>query len=705
MTVEPAAAFDRLHPAVQYHVVSSLGWRSLRPLQNEAIAPICAGDHLVLAAPTAGGKTEAAMLPLFSRMLEESWDPLSILYVCPLKALLNDLEPRLARYSSLFGRRAALWHGDIGAGERRKIRRDPPDVLLTTPESIEVLLGTTSTSPHAFFGGLRAVVVDELHAFAGDDRGWHLLAVLERASRFAGRPVQRIGLTATVGNPKELVGWLAGSAPGRRSVVVMPETDSQPPEVQIDHVGTLTNAATVISRLHRGEKRLVFCDSRSQVEELAYGLRQRGVTTWVSHSSIALEERRAAERAFGEGRDCVIVATSTLELGIDVGDLDRVIQIDAPARVASFLQRLGRTGRRAGTARNLLFLATKLNTVLTAAGLVRCWKEGWVEPLQPPAAPYHVIAQQLLGLVRQQRGLERGDWERWLGGLPMIEENRAEIQQLLAYLESQQILFSDEGILGLGPEGEKRFAGRRALDLFAVFSSRPLVEVRHGNITVGSVDGSSFLQRKDGGSALLLNGRSWGVRHIDWRQRIAWAEPLEEKGRSRWPGEGRPLSFHLCRTLRSILTEEGQADDIGLTRRGGEALDALREELHFLLPDRNVLAPVRGAGSALWTFAGLRANAELARRLQSVGVEVSSQDNLSLRLPDPPLAGSIEEALCGPTPPADPEDPLYSRAREALALWEMVPPPLSLQTVVERWSDPEGVAGVAGEPVVAVGGV
>lgn len=703
MDAESKDPFDHLHSAVQYHVVNSLGWRSLRPLQTRAVEPILAGHHLVLAAPTAGGKTEAAMLPLFSRMLTESWQPLSILYLCPLKALLNDLEPRLARYASMFGRRAALWHGDVGAGERSRIRSHPPDLLLTTPESLEVLLGTSATEPSRFFGSLRAVVVDELHAFAADDRGWHLLTVLERARRFAGRQVQRIGLTATVGNPTELVGWLAGSDPGEQTVVALSEQDSEPPEVRIDHVGSLVNAATVISRLHRGEKRLVFCDSRSQVEELAYGLRERGVTTWVSHSSIALEDRKAAGRAFAEGQNCVIVATSTLELGIDVGDLDRVIQIDAPARVASFLQRLGRSGRRAGTRRNLLFLATDRDAVLTAAGLVRCWRDGWVEPLLPPPAPFHVFAQQLLGLIRQQGGLADGDWERWLGGLPIVKAYQEEIGQVLEYLEQEEITFRDSGILGLGPAGEHRFRGRRVLELYSVFRSRPLVEVRHGNTVIGTVDASSFLQRKEGETSLLLNGRSWRVRHLDWSHWVAWVEPLDlDKGRSRWFGEGLPLSFHLCRTLRSLLCGEDDLVEAHLTRRGRAAMESLRNEFAWLSTDRNLLLPSPGGGSVLWTFGGLRANAELARRLLGAGIDVTRQGNFALSLRDTPLARTLEHALQGSTPPPDPEDPILGRAREGLALSELVPPSLALETVVQRWSDPEGVAAVASQPVVKV---
>jgi ATP-dependent Lhr-like helicase len=199
-------------------MVNTLGWPGLRPLQEAAVEPLLAGRDALLLAPTAGGKTEAAVFPLLSRMASDGWTGLSVLYVCPLRALLNNLEPRLSSYAAWLGRRAALWHGDTGAGARQRLLMDPADLLLTTPESLEAMLVSTKVTPRALFAGLRAVVIDEVHAFAGDDRGWHLLAVLERLSRLAGRPVQRVGLSATIGNPPELLEWLQGSnrdrAPG-----------------------------------------------------------------------------------------------------------------------------------------------------------------------------------------------------------------------------------------------------------------------------------------------------------------------------------------------------------------------------------------------------------------------------------------------------------------------------------------------------------
>jgi ATP-dependent Lhr-like helicase len=291
-----------------------------------------------------------------SAMEQQHWSGLSVLYVCPLKALLNNLLPRLEAYTGWLGRSTAIWHGDITASGRQRILRDPPDVLLTTPESLEAMLISLKVEHRRLFTDLRAIVVDEVHAFAGDDRGWHRLAVLERLTRVTDKPIQRIGLSATIGNPAEMLLWLQGSGRTERSgTTVSPGTETAagavpargrsggdaraaalppPGDVELDYVGSVSNAATVIASLHRGEKRLVFCDSRQLVEEIGAALRERGVTTFLSHASLPLDERHRAEQAFAEARDCVIVATSTLELGIDVGDLDRV-QVNAPPTVAS----------------------------------------------------------------------------------------------------------------------------------------------------------------------------------------------------------------------------------------------------------------------------------------------------------------------------------------------------------------------------------
>jgi ATP-dependent Lhr-like helicase len=607
--------FDHLHPALQYHIVNSLGWKDLRPFQQAVIEPVLAGRHLLILAPTAGGKTEAAFFPVLSRMLTEAWRGLGVLYVCPIKALLNNLDARLDRYCTLLGRRSALWHGDIAAGRKKALLREPPDCLLTTPESLEVLLVSRKTDVAALFGDVRAVIVDEVHAFAGDDRGWHLLAVLSRIEGLCGREFQRIGLSATVGNPAELMDWLAGTCEGPRQVCPPPEVaTTAAAEVRLDHVGSLHNAAVVISRLHRGEKRLVFVDSRSRAEQLARELRSLELTTFVTHSSLSQEERRQAEEAFAGRDDCVIVATSVLELGIDVGDLHRVIQIDAPATVSSFLQRMGRTGRRPGTSRNCLFLATDDDSLLRAAALVELWSDGHVEAVVPPPEPYHILAQQVMALCLQERGVGRRDWRGWLRGVPAFAAMPAgRIEGVLDWMLAERILSEDEGILWLGQKGEAEFGRKHFLELFSVFTSPPLFAVRHGRQELGFVDETTFLSRREGPRVLLLGGQAWRVTHLDWGRRLAHVEAAEETGRSRWRGTGPTLGFALCQAMRRLLS--GETSSPGWSRRAQTRLAELRKEHSWVRAEGSSLVSRPHPAAEWWTFAGTRANATLAGEL------------------------------------------------------------------------------------------
>jgi ATP-dependent Lhr-like helicase len=701
-------SFDHLHPALQHHIVNSLGWRSLRPLQESSIAPVLAGSHALLVAPTAGGKTEAAVFPLFSRMLSEEWSGLSVIYLCPLRALLNNLEPRLAGYLHLLGRRAALWHGDVGPGERRAIQRDPPDLLLTTPESLEVMLTSRGVDHARLFSGLRAVVIDELHAFAGDDRGWHLVALLERIARVAGRDLQRVGLSATIGNPEELLGWLAGSSQGARTVVA-PELGATPAaaisaisdtaDVEIDFVGSTENAAHVLSRLFRGEKRLVFCDSRSRVEDLAFRLRELGVQTHVSHGSLGVDERRRSEQAFAEARDCVIVATSTLELGIDVGDLDRVIQIEAPSTVSGFLQRLGRTGRRPGSRRNLLFLTTSSESLLRAAAISLLWSEGFVEPVAPPALPFHIYAQQALALVHQLAAVPAGAWPLWLDRLPGFAAlPTADRREVLDHLEREGWLFADSGLFGLGPEGERKFQGKGFLELLSVFSTAPLVRILHGRTELGSVDEASFQLKEGDETVLLLGGRSWRVVHMDWSRREAYVEPIQIPGRSLWLGEGLPLGFTLCQAQKRILL--GEDGGLRLTRRAKDQMNEIRARFPWLDESATTFERFSTTRARWWTFGGLKANAALADHLTSKGCAVLSRDNLALTVDITAGLPLLQSLLPTPDEAArlHPES-LAEDALESLKFSFCTPRLLCLAALRHRFSDPTGTTAVVALPI------
>ena len=625
---QETSAFDRLHPALQHHIVNSLGWSSLRPTQEAAISPILDGKHCILLAPTAGGKTEAAIFPVLSRMLSEDWRGLSVLYVCPIRALLNNLEPRLSFYLGLLGRRVGIWHGDISESVKKKALRDPPDLLLTTPESLEGMLISANEDKRGLLVGVQLIIIDEMHAFCGDDRGWHVRCLIGRLNQLLERRLQVIGLTATVGNPQALIDWMV---PDEATEVVGAGHSGTDANIVIDYVGSLENAATIISRLHAGEKRLVFCDSRAKTEELSAHLRSLGVRTFVSHSSLSADERRQAENAFTEEPNCVIVATSTLELGIDVGDLDRVIQIDSPASVASFLQRMGRTGRRTGVVRNCMFLATDDEGLLIGCSIVRMWREGYVEPIRPPRYPWHLVAQQAMALVLQNRSMVRRELENTLVSL-FGEMESTGIVCVIETMLARSILWEESGLVGLGVLGEEEFGRRHFEAIISTFNSPLMLTALYGQRELGFVDPMTLQGEEGKAPILILGGRYWRVTSSDWKSRVVYVEPSENKGKASWFGSSRYLRFDLCQTFKKILADKEVPAT--LSQRATMRLAQLAESFDCLEDGKTLLERmvINGVNSfRWWTFAGGGANFLLAEMQNSSARKVATYDNFSIR--------------------------------------------------------------------------
>ncbi|MCP4662029.1 MAG: DEAD/DEAH box helicase, partial [bacterium] len=324
----------------------------------------------------------AALFPLLSDLMEREPEGVGLIYLAPIKALLNNQAERLGTLTEMVGLRRFLWHGDVADSRKRAFVREPVEVLMTTPESLEVMLLSPRFPHRRLFADLRSVVVDEVHALAGTDRGAHLASVLERIVRHSRHDVQRAGLSATVGNPEQILAWLAGTSQ-REGRVVVPPKEPSPKDLRVVLRATTSGdtgagIASLAARRGVGKKSLFFCQSRALTETVAERMRDREIDVFVHHSSVSAEERRQAEARFHHGPSACIVCTSTLELGIDVGDLDLIFQANAPSTVASFLQRLGRTGRRAGARASTTFFCEHPEAVLQAIALVELARRGWV---------------------------------------------------------------------------------------------------------------------------------------------------------------------------------------------------------------------------------------------------------------------------------------------------------------------------------------
>ncbi|MEE8522589.1 MAG: DEAD/DEAH box helicase [Thermoanaerobaculia bacterium] len=392
--------FSRFPWRLRQAISSRLGWTELRPVQDLAGHALLDGANAVILAPTAGGKTEASVFPLLAGLMDREPEGVGLIYLAPMRALLNNQEERLGTYTEMVGLRRFKWHGDVAEGPKRRFARQPAEVLMTTPESLEVMLLSPRVAHQDLFADLRAVIVDEVHALAGTDRGAHLMAVLERIVRLTANDVQRVGLSATVGNPADILTWLRGTSRRPGEVIDPPKTPS-PKDIRIYLRPSLQEIAADAGRMARGHKSLFFCQSRALTEAVADRMRDRGTEVFVHHGSVSREEREQAEELFHRGGAASIICTSTLELGIDVGDLDLVFQANAPSTVSSFLQRMGRTGRRPGKRSNTTFFCEDPEIVLQAAAIVERARQGWVESVHPNGRCWPVLVHQLLALTLQ----------------------------------------------------------------------------------------------------------------------------------------------------------------------------------------------------------------------------------------------------------------------------------------------------------------
>lgn len=617
------SVFSRLAPRLQEAIVARLGWSSLRPVQEQAGDALLAGANAVILAPTAGGKTEASMFPTISQMVGSAPDGVGALYIAPIKALLNNQAERLGLYTEMVGLRRFVWHGDTDDSSRRKFLKEPAELLMTTPESLEVMLVSQRVDTAKLFGDLRIVVIDEVHALAGSDRGAHLMSVLERIARYSRHDLQRVGLSATVGNPEAILDWLQGSSQREARVVDPPKVPSRR-QLLVIHRPELSLLAIDAAQLAKGQKSLFFCQSRSTTEKVAETMRRAGTTVFVHHSAVSKEERLLAEETFNrgtaDGLGACIVCTSTLELGIDVGDLDRVLQADAPDTVSSFLQRMGRTGRRDGQAGNTTFFCESSESVLQAIALIELAKQGWVEsvPLQKRCWP--VLIHQLLTMALAGGGISQEEaWAHLSKVTDFTGISRPEFERLIRWLLADGGLREASGLLVIGPKAEKRFGRKNFMELFAVFTSPvSYTVVTSAGQPLGSLQQEFVDRLVDGVSSFLLGGRGWVVQRIQHDDRRVFVDPAPRGKQPTWGGYiPQFLGFEVCQKMRDILVSSIAFPY--LDEQAAAILEEKRESIQPLFQGRRAGIEARDGDLRWWTFAGGKINATLRYGLEAVG--------------------------------------------------------------------------------------
>ena len=638
--------FERFPARLQQAIVARLRWPALRPVQDLAGGAILDGKNCLVLAPTAGGKTEAAMFPVLAELMERPTDGIGALYIAPIKALLNNQEDRLGLYTEMLGLRRFLWHGDIPQHERKAFIREPSELLMTTPESLEVMLVSPRVPADKLFRNLRFVIIDEIHAMAGTDRGAHLMSVIERLARFTEHDVQRIGLSATVGNPDAILGWLRGSSK-RDGVVIDPPHEIKQREIGVFLDGTLQDLATRAAGKAKGKKSLFFCESRSLTESLADRLRDRGTDVFVHHSSVSLEERQLAEDRFARGRDTAIVCTSTLELGIDVGDLDSVFQANAPSTVSSFLQRMGRTGRREGATPNTTFFCDDPESVLQATAIVELARERWVESVPAQTRCWPALVHQLFAQTLQFGGIGRERaWEQLARVPDFAGIDAAEFDEVIEYMRRREFLFESGGLLSLGARAEKVYGRKNFMELYAVFSSPQFYRVlTSGGQEIGSLEQNFVDDLVADMTSFLLGGRAWLVAEISHQQRTVTVRPAPRGKKPSWGGFApKMLGFEICQRIRRLLADDAEvpylADDAAIM------LAEYRTDFRALVRRADHAVQVDDGAARWWTFAGGRINQTLKLALtQTTGWKIVA-DNLHLRLEGNGIThGTVERAI------------------------------------------------------------
>lgn len=572
-------SYDLLAPGVQ-RWIDNHGWTDWTPIQDAAIPQILAGKGALLVAPTATGKTEAAILPIISEIARLKLPPIALLYVSPLRALINDQTRRAHNLFEENGMRTGWWHGDLSASARKKLLADPPHALFTTPESIEVILSSSGYGHGALLGDVRFLLIDEIHAFATDDRGAQLMSLLGRLEAGKKTAMTRIALSATVPNPDAIVEWMRSPRPDAPGIIAVGDDHARVRRIGVGylpqsgdpstptHGREQTNMVAMLRKHVEGKRAIVFVNSRAEAERVTFLLREIEMNAMVHHGSIHKEERQRVEEAFRREGPSVIVATSTLELGIDIGELELVVQLGAPQTASSLLQRLGRSGREANAESKCIMYAHSPEELPVALAVGELALAGDVEDLLPSGAVIHVMFHQVLQFLRERERAEPAEIRDILLQAGSFREvTEAEFADLLADMFEMGFLEAERGFVRVGAETERRFGRMNYRDFYSVFETNTEWTVRTDSQVIGSIDRTYPIAR-DRETFLVLGGRSWRVRGVDEERLVLLVEPAKRVAVPKWHSVGPGPSFNVMqRTYQIICGQTGVLESAGLTER------------------------------------------------------------------------------------------------------------------------------------------
>ncbi|MEO3998901.1 DEAD/DEAH box helicase [Mesorhizobium sp. CAU 1732] len=656
---EATTGFDRLHPDIRRWIWEQK-WEELRDVQDRSISAVLDGEgDLLIAASTAAGKTEAAFLPILTKVADREAKGFSVLYVSPLKALINDQFRRLDQLCERLDIPAVRWHGDAPQSAKHRARQNPRGLILITPESIEAMLIRRPGDAKTMLGAIDFVVIDELHAFLKGPRGLHLASLLRRVDRLSAKPARRIGLSATIGDLSIAAAWLNPAEP--KSVTIV-ESSADAPELKLqiraysdpDDVEDVDGLETeekivaldlIADHLYstlRGANNLVFAGSRKRVEALADRLRTRSEARTVPneffphHGSLSKELREELEdRLKKGGLPTTGVATTTLELGIDIGSIKSVAQVGAPRSLASLRQRLGRSGRRRGVPAILRMYVReqdlgkdadpldhlRLETVRAVAA-VRLLVAKFVEPPSIDSATATVALHQTLSVVTQEGGA-RADrlFDIICSAGPLSALRKGDYVELLRGMASpeQRLLEqAPDGTIMLGEIGERLTASR---DFYAIFSTDEEWRLVSGGRTLGTIPISNPVGV---GVVIAFAGQRWRITTVDDRSKVLEIERHRSGKIPKFDNlMNEPVHDRLSAEMRSVL----QGDDIPayLDPAARHFLFKGRTAYKDLQLDETRFVPA-GKDTHVFTWRGTETNSVLAFTLVSAGLDCAFHD-------------------------------------------------------------------------------
>ena len=647
--------FNRFPPFIQEFIYAH-EWEAFREVQLQAAHVIFeTQDNLLLSSSTASVKTEAVFFPILTELYEaqEQEQGVSVIYVAPLKSLINDQFSRMDDLLLDSGVSVCHWHGDVSASHKEKLLRSPKGILQITPESLESMVMNRSNDIVRLFANLRYVVIDEIHTMIGTDRGNQIICLISRISRLIGHSVRRIGLSATIGDIDVASEWL-GAGSGRKTSAPIPEkqslrwklgmehfyiqnpaADQTPPSDKENREGIDKNQS--YAKIDAGyeflydsvkdKKAIVFSNSREETEYVTATMRQiaknRGEHDkfLIHHGNLSASLREDAEWRMKDAEQNVVTcATVTMELGIDIGKLDRIAQLGAPYRVSSFLQRLGRSGRRQNPPEMIMVYREESplpNTplpqlipweLLRGIALVELYRQDrFIEPPTKKKMPVSLLFHQSLSILASSGELSAKDLaERVLSLPPFVDIDKNDYKALIvSMVNNDYIELTEEGGLIIGLAGERII---NSFKFYAVFKDSEDFTVRCDADEIGTITSAPPV-----GERFALAGRVWEVTETDLPHRLIFVKSVEGKMQIAWPGDSGEVHTRILKKMYEVLTCDEQYPY--LMENAQRRLSVARHTARATGMDKSILIGIGGSSKCLFPWLGTRAFRTLRRFL------------------------------------------------------------------------------------------